>query len=110
MAYRTEIILVCDEQDSMYVPKLDSFLLDKCRVQLRNVSRAAGGRKRPESAVFMTVANYLPHDEFMQLVDALPFAAPQRVQLFLRTDKELLFSEYRFINDTITKSQENVQP
>lgn len=84
---------MADNEDTKIVDRLNDWLLERCRSSLKKVSRYAGGRSKSTTAVWMSVANYLPRDDFTDMVRFTPWAEPLRVQLFMRSENEMLFTD-----------------
>src|SRR4051812_16229166 len=94
MSYNTEVVLLTGEDEDVgIVERLNEWLLERCRASFKKVSKYSGGRSKPRTAVWMTVANYLPRDDFAALVRSAAWSEPLRVQLYYRSESEMTFTD-----------------
>jgi hypothetical protein len=62
---------------------------------LAEVGQHAGGCKRFESPLYAIALNYVGTQEFMDVVNALPWKYPEEVQVWVQGQHDDLFTEYR---------------
>lgn len=102
MTYVTDVLLCVNAEESSgsseseCVVKVNQWLINQCRGQVRLVSKYSGGRAKPRSLVYMGAFNHLPREELIALIDRIPWKKKNQVQIFWKSQSENWFSEVRF--------------